>query len=321
MDKSTTRILVAVILILLLAAFGSVFIVAVCHSDSKIDDDSLLEEHGAEATMPVFAAELAEITNGITRAFHKEDMIDSSVFPYVSKTLKEVCRMTNNTHRLVVARHIAGELLALNLTNGSYRIRDMRICEAIGSIPYIYETLLDANAPEEERCDFLFDALQHFKDGALSTLGGLRAQMVEGKTADGKIALDQDGKPLKFYPSADRSNCARRIESSLQSQPNYLNNGVFRFMYPKLSPDTQKYFKKRFREVFGIDYIPDEPRKKAHIFGEKGTIWDGKGLKWRICDENDNWHDVEAVPSLPEPVRPLAEVETNVVFSAGAATL
>ena len=64
-------------------------------------------------------------------------------------------------------------------------------------------------------------------------------------------------------------------------------------MYPKLSPETQKYFRKRFRDVFGIDYIPDEPGRKAYISGEKGTLWDGKGLKWRICDENNNWHDVE----------------------------
>ena len=48
----------------------------------------------------------------------------------------------------------------------------------------------------------------------------------------------------------------------------------------------------RFKEVFGIGYIPDVPGKKAYIFGKEGATWTGNGLKWRICDENNNCHDV-----------------------------
>lgn len=257
---------------------------------SSPPNGEFVEEHGLDIEVD---NELLAITNGITQDFHVEDTRRTHIAPCVSETLEAVRKMTNSIHRLAVARHIARELLALDLTNGSYRIRDMRICDAIRSIPHIHQTLQYANAPELERCDFIFDALQHFKEGAVFTLGVLGSQMVEGRTADGKIALGPDGKPLKFYPSADRSNCAKGIELSLQHEPDYLNNSVFRRMYPNLLPQTQEYFRKRFREVFGIDYIPDEPGMQAYISGEKGTLWDGKGLKWRICDENNNWHGID----------------------------
>ena len=174
--------------------------------------------------------------------------------------------MTNASLRIAVARHIAGEILALNLTNGDYRVRDLKIDGTIRSVPYVSQTLLYANAPELERCDFVFDALQHFKDGALSTLGEIRSQMVEGRTLAGKIALGPDGNPLKFYAGdSDKSTCAMGIELSLQYQPDYLNNGEFRRLYPKLSPKTREYFRMRFKEVFGIGYIPDEPGEKAYL--------------------------------------------------------
>lgn len=57
---------------------------------------------------------------------------------------------------------------------------------------------------------------------------------------------------------------------------------MFRLAYPKLPPAEQEYFKKRFREVFGIEYVPDEPNRRAYLWGTKGTLWDGKGLEWRF---------------------------------------
>ena len=55
-----------------------------------------------------------------------------------------------------------------------------------------------------------------------------------------------------------------------------------RALFPKLSPAGQEYFKKRFREVFGIEYVPDEPGRRAYLWGTKDTLWDGKGLEWRF---------------------------------------
>ncbi len=64
-------------------------------------------------------------------------------------------------------------------------------------------------------------------------------------------------------------------------------------MYPKLSPEAQAYFKKRFKEVFGIGYIPYSRGKFPWLEGEEGARWDGKGLKWRIWDGNGNSYDAE----------------------------
>lgn len=235
-------------------------------------------------------AEFAEMTNAITRAFQRTDG-HGHILPCANRTLNEVKSMTNALLRIAVARHIAGEILALNLTNGNYRVRDLKIEGTIRSVPYVGQTLLYANAPELERCKFLFDSLQHFKEGALATLDELAEKMVQGKLQDGEPARNPNGTLMRFHGNGDRATCAKGTRLSLQHQPSYLNNGVFRLMYPKLSPGAQGYFKRRFREVFGIDYLPDKPGARAYLFGEDGTRWEGSGLKWRICDDNDNWRD------------------------------
>ena len=89
-----------------------------------------------------------------------------------------------------------------------------------------------------------------------------------------------------------QGNCKHRVRDYFKYDPDHLNNSVFRWMYPTLSSETQEYFKTRFREVFGIDYLPDKPGAKAYLSREDGSRWDGKGLKWSICDEHNNWHDV-----------------------------
>lgn len=280
MDKSTDRTIVVGILISLIAVAGLVFLSVVRHSDGKIDDIPILEEHGLEETLSGFAVELAEITNSITRAFHEEDRTHSHVGPCVYKTLERINRITNDTLRLVVARHLAGEVLQLNLTNENYHFRWQHIDDAVDSICYADRCLRVAEAPEMERCKFFFDALLRVKEAFLATLAEPPTKPTE---------MDKYGRGEVWA----QGNCKHRVRDNFVSMPGYLCNGEFRHMYPKLSPQTQKYFRKRFRDVFGIDYIPDEPGRKAYISGEKGTLWDGKGLKWRICDENNNWHDVK----------------------------
>jgi hypothetical protein len=124
--------------------------------------------------------------------------------------------------------------------------------------------------PEMERCAFLFDALQHFKEGALATL---REPMIQPTRND------------LWGGHGDRwaqTNCKASVKNIFEFSPCYLNNAVFRSAYPKLSPTGQEYFRKRFLEVFGIEYIPDEPGRRAYLWGTKGTLWDGKGLEWRF---------------------------------------
>lgn len=279
MDKSTAGTLVAGIAVSIVAAASTILLVCARHSDGWIDAVSKRETHGLQKALSGGEAELAEITNGITCAFHKKDKTQSYVFPCASKTLKYVTRMTNDTLRLAVSRHLAGEVLHLNLTNENYHLRWQHIDDVVDSIRYADRCLFAADAPEMERCRFFFDALQRVKEGFQVTLAEPPTKPTD---------LDRYGRGALWA----QGNCKHRVRDHLASTPGYLNNAEFRRMYPKLSPKTKEYFRMRFKEVFGIGYIPDEPGKKAYLTGEKGTMWDGKGLKWRICDENNDWHDV-----------------------------
>ena len=218
----------------------------------------------------VFSVELAGITNAITKNFRREDATMSHVIPCASRTLKDIKTMTNVVLRQAVARHLAKEVLAINLTNENYHLRWKNIDAAIDVIPRVHDALKYAGAPDKERCEFLFDAIQHFKEGAMATL---REPMI---------------KPTKndlWGGRGDRwaqTNCKASVNNIFEFSPCFLNNAVFRLAYPKLPPAEQEYFKKRFREVFGIEYVPDEPNRRAYLWGTKGTLWDGKGLEWRF---------------------------------------
>ena len=278
MDKSIARTIGTVILFLLIAVSGSVFLSA-RNSGRNGDKGSTSADDMSQVALSQFEAELAEITNSITCAFHKEDRTQSYIIPYAHKALQDVENMTNDTLRLAVAWHLAREVLQLNMTNKNYHIRWQIIDSAVDSICYADKCLQIAGAPEMERCKFFFDALLRVKEGFLVTLADPPTKRTE---------MDRYGRGASWA----QGNCKHRVRDYFTSIPSVLCNGEFRIKYPKLSPETQEYFKMRFREVFGIDYIPYEPRTKAHIYGEDGTRWDGKGLKWSICDEHNNWHDV-----------------------------
>ena len=222
--------------------------------------------HGCEA-------ELLEITNGITRDFRSEDMAWSHIPPCVYETSERVKIMTNDAMRLAVARHIAGETLLLDLTNGNYRIRDLRIHGMDYAIPVVYWTLRHAKAREKEVCDFVFDALAHFKEGATFTLDEI------GSNRIGKIYTDAG---IKY--DCERYTCANAAESYLQYMPGNLKYSIFNRMYADLPPRMKEYFKKRFFEVFGMAYLPDFKGRETFIKGLEGARWDGTGLEWRVCE-------------------------------------
>jgi len=276
--------------LLLPVSITAIIVVWLCRGNPSASDGNDMAEGCVSETE--FDIELFGITNGISRDFRKDDKFDSHIIPCLNETREKVKNMTNEILRLAVARHVANELLSLNLTNGNYQTRDWKIGASVSGITYVDETLLYANASEMERCKFIFDALQHYKEGALATLDELAKQMVQARCKDGTTAKNPDGTPLLYYPGAIKGTCAKRIQLSMQHEPNTLNKSEFRRLYTKLSEEGQEYFKNRFLEVFGIDYIPDEPGKKAYLYGEKGTRWDGKGLKWCIYDDKGNRHDV-----------------------------
>ena len=127
---------------------------------------------------------------------------------------------------------------------------------------------------------FTFDTLSNYKCGLLHILAEKPIKATEA---------DRYGKGPKWA----QMYCKRITPLEFADIPQYFVNTLFRRMYPKLSPKEKDYFKLRFREVFGIDYIPDAPGRTAYLKGDESTRWDGKGLKWRICDDRGNWSDAD----------------------------
>ena len=214
------------------------------------------------------AAEFSKITNSITHDFKREDIVKSYVIPCAYETMNNVKGMTNATLRLAVARHLARELLALNITNNNYLIRWQNLSSATDAICYANKCLWYANAPDMERCEFLFDALKRFKEGAIATLDERRIRPTE---------MDKYGRGNQWAQDC----CKAVAQKGLEGAPSYIDIGEFRPMYPRLSPDAKEYFKKRFREVFGLDYRPEENGKRPWLWGLDGTRWSGKDLEWR----------------------------------------
>ena len=217
---------------------------------------------GRNADLPsAFDVELAKMTNDITQAFHLNEL--SNVYPCVVQTIESINSMSNALLRLAVAKHLASEVATIDLKNSDYRIRGQNLRCAVDSINDTYNCLIIAEAHEIERCKFLFDALEHFKEGAVATLDNAPVDQLNKKRYSGALREAQT---------------VARIE--LKSAPSYLDIGIFSRQYPKFSPEAQKYFRERFREVFGIEYIPYS-EKKAYLWGLDGTRWDGKGIEWR----------------------------------------
>ena len=224
--------------------------------------------------------ELVNITNSITWEFMTEDLVASHIGPCVAKTKRIVENSTNRNFRLTVARHLADEVLCINLTNDNFHVRWQAISALKHCVCQANEILEIAGASQSERCEFTFDTLSNFKNGLLHTL-----------TEKPIMATEADR--YGHGPKWAQNNCKLISPLELADIPKYLVNTLFRRMYPKLSPKEKDYFKSRFREVFGIDYIPDAPGRTAYLKGDESTRWDGKGLKWRINDDKGNWFDAD----------------------------
>jgi len=220
---------------------------------------------GRNADLPsAFDVELAKMTNDITCAFSEIDFTQSHIAPCISRTIEEINASTNAVFRLAVARHLASEVIALNsnVTNSDYRICEQTLRCAVDSINDTYNCLMIAGVPEMDRCKFLFDALKRFKDGAVAILDATSVDQTERRHSGA----------LREAQTVARSE--------LKSAPSYLDIGIFSREYPKFSSEVQKYFRERFRDVFGIEYV-SYSEKKAYLWGVDGTRWDGKGLEWR----------------------------------------
>ena len=280
MGNARARTLTVLILFIAAIALGMISLAIVCHHRRISDDGAKPEAELLTDAMTDCRGEFAEIASNITSEFNSKDDMRSHVGSCVVGTFERVEKMTNGTLRLAVSRYLAKEVLKLNLTNESYHLRWHNIDAAADAICYADRCLEVSGAPEMERCKFIFDALLHVKDGFLITLSEPRTKPTEN---------DKYGRGELFA----QYNCKQRVRRYFAFKPQTLCNIYFRFMYPKLSPEAQAYFKKRFKEVFGIGYIPYSRGKFPWLEGEEGARWNGKGLKWRIWDDNGNSYDAE----------------------------
>ena len=219
-----------------------------------------------EASEPV-DEELVAMTNYISREFAAEDRRDSHLAPCAHAVEEALRAMTNDIRRVVVARQLAKETLRVNYTNSNYYLR----WQAIEAADYLAEKTFNcmwiAGIDDMERCEFLFAALENFKRGAIVTLD-------ERNVREDKA--DKWGRGMRWA----QDNCRSHARSMLESIPTSLWP-IYERTYPRFSPDVQAYFRKRFREVFGIDFVPSDGNKSMTLWGLDGTRWEGKDLEWR----------------------------------------
>ena len=219
-----------------------------------------------EASEPM-DEELVAMTNYISREFAAEDRRDSHFGPCVYAVEEALRTMTNGSWRVVVARHLAKETLRVNYTNINYHLR----WRALEAADYLTEKtficMWIAGIDDMERCEFLFNSLENFKRGAITTLDEPNV---------GEDKADKWGRGMRWA----QDNCRSQARSWLKSIPTSLWP-IHERTYPRFRADVQAYFRKRFREVFGIEYIPFDESNPRYLWGLDGTRWDGKGIEWR----------------------------------------
>ena len=226
-----------------LVALAAVALAVFCLRPGDAPDD---------ASEPV-DEELVAMTNYISREF-AADGRDSHFGPCVYAVEEALRTMTNASRQLIIARYLAKESLSVNYTNANYQMR-WRALEAVDSLIFrTYECLWIAGVDASERCKFLFDSLLNFKMGAI-------------------VTIDDSGKCWALH------NCKAAASDALSALPSYFWNWWRR--YRPDSSELDNYVSERFREVFGIEYIPFDESNPRYLWGLDGTRWDGKGIEWR----------------------------------------
>ena len=220
----------------------------------------------AEASEPV-DEELVAMTSYISREFAAEDRRGSPFEPCLSAVEEALRAMTNVSKRVVVARHLAKETLCVGYTNSNYHFRRQALAAACDLMRTTFNCMRIAGIDDMERCEFLFNSLENFKRGAITTLDERNVR--EDKS-------DKWGRGMRWA----QDNCRIVARYGLKDIPTLLR-WIYQRSYPRFRPDVQAYFRKRFREVFGIDFVPSDGNKSMTLWGLDSTRWDGKGLEWR----------------------------------------
>ncbi len=240
-----------------LVALAAVALAVFCLRPGDAPDD---------ASEPV-DEELVAMTNYISREFAAENRKRSPFQPCLLAVERKLRAMTNDNMRVAVARHLAKETLCVSYTSTNYLFRWQALAAACDLMRTTFDCMRIAGIDDMERCEFLFAALENFKKGAIVTLDekGVR----EDKA-------DKWGRGIRWA----QENCRIRARYELKDVPTSLRL-IYQYSYHRFRPDVQAYFRKRFREVFGIDLIPSDEKRSMTLWGVDGTRWDGKGLEWR----------------------------------------
>ena len=240
-----------------LVALAAVALAVFCLRSGDAPDD---------ASEPV-DEELVAMTNYISREFAAEDRNGSPFQPCLLAVERKLRAMTNDNMRVVVARHLAKETLCVSYTSTNYFFRWQALAAACDLMGTTFDCMWIAGIDDMERCEFLFAALENFKKGAIVTLDERDVREDEA---------DKWGRGIRWA----QDNCRVVARYGLKDVPTSLRL-IYQYSYHRFRPDVQAYFRKRFREVFGIDLIPSDEKRPMTLWGVDGTRWDGKGLEWR----------------------------------------
>ncbi len=217
-------------------------------------------------------AELVTITNEISKAFSgnwRRWWRCSNCIRDINPIIEQEA---NLARRVAIARHLAQELLALEFASDDNQSWDLFLSGYYQLVSGGMVALSLGGANESERWKFLFDALLHYKDECIATLD-------EPKVEPDERDRDRMGGKGVLWTQRMRK---LYTESCLVGCPQLIDSHFFKSNYSKLSPELKKYFRKRFREVFGIDYIPYSETNRRSLWGIMGTRWQGEGLEWRV---------------------------------------
>ena len=215
---------------------------------------------------------LVAITNKISSSFDSNIQRWWCYEACIARTGRLVGSETNQLRRQVIARHLMHEFCSFEFSGEDLKSWEMFVGNydklLCGVLNVIGNDLID----EMERWKFTFDAIQHYKDECIATLDEPKVEPDErDRDRMGGKGVLWTQRMRKLYTESCLVGCLQLIDSHF-----------FKSNYPKLSPELKKYFRKRFREVFGIDYIPYSETNRRSLWGIMGTRWQGEGLEWRV---------------------------------------
>ena len=219
--------------------------------------------------------ELVAITNKISKAFSSNEQRWRYYNNCIVRTGSIIGSETNRLRRQVIARHLMHEFCSFEFSGEDIESWEKFTCDYENLLCGMLNAISGEVLDDKERWEFIFDALQHYKNECIATLDEPKVEPDERDRRIGGCGVRWRQRMRKNFTKDCFSKYPARIDWMF-----------FQREYPKLSPELKKYFRKRFREVFCIDYIPNSRTNPRFLWGDgnRGTKWQGEGLEWRVVE-------------------------------------